>query len=135
MEVLVNNRELLIVFGLIISVLILGLLVVPWAKRNDYIDNSDTQFTKELLKLLKLLMYELNLKEDMKNQTVTLFKIAEIAVNYVETNLDLQGQDIEDVSYQTVLELLDEFEIEITDERMKLIELGIRFAVNKLNKS
>lgn len=134
MEFLVNNQELLITIGLILGVLSSGLFVVPWLKRNNYIDNNDTQFTKELLELMKLLMYELNLKEDLKEHTKIIFQVAEIAVDYVDANLDLQSRTIEDVSYKTVVELLNEFDIEITEERKRLIELGIKFAVSKLNK-
>ena len=134
MEFLISNQELFITIVLIICVLGIGLFFAPWLKRNNYIDNSDTHFTQELLEIMKLLLYELNLKDDAKEQAMDFFRIAEIVVDYVDANLDLQGDSIENVTYVTILELLNEMEIELTDERKRLIELGIQYAVGKLSK-
>lgn len=134
MDFIVNNQELFITIGLIICVLGTGLFFVPWLKRNNYIDQQSTDFTQELLELMKLLMYELNLKDETKEHAMNFFRIAEIAVDYVDANLDLQGRKIEEVSYEKVLELLNELGIELTDQRKRLIEMGIQYAVDKLGK-
>lgn len=133
MDFLVNNKDLFITISLVLGILGLGLVGIPFLKRKGYIEKDDTEFTIQLLELMKLLIYELNLgNEKVKENTMIVFKIAEITVNYIDKNMDLNGQNIEDVSYETAIELLEELDIEITEERKKMIKLGIKFAVNNL---
>jgi hypothetical protein len=133
-EFLLANSELLIVISIVIGILVLGFFLMPYLKRKGVIKDSDAQLTGQLIEIVKLVIMNTQFKDDKtKDQTLLIFEICNTVVRYIEQSMRLEdSKDKKEKAYLTVLEILAELDIEVTEQRRKLIEVGIESAVNLL---
>jgi len=134
LEFILANIDVLIILGLVVGVIVLGFGLIPYFKRKGYLNRDDARLTAQLLEIVKLIVSDLKFEDKKKKEDVLLiFEISQITVRYIEQTMTFEDNKMKkEVAYNTVLEILRELDIEITENRKKLIKISIEAAVNQL---
>lgn len=135
MEFILMNLDLIITIVAVFGILAIGFFLMPFLKRKGYIKDTDVQLTGQLIEVVKLLVASTKFKNDeTKDTTLLIFEITSKIVQYIEQSMTLEDNKAKkEKAYLTVLEILAELDIEVTEQRKKLIEIGIESAVNLLS--
>lgn len=129
-----------VLIGLAIAILavLIGFVGVPFMRKKGWITDERTQTTKQVLEIANLILKNIEMKDnDVKDKTLLVLQIAEIAVRYVEQTsaTTRDNKKKKELAQKSVLETLQLMNIEITPDIEKVIELGIESAVNQLPKT
>lgn len=127
---------MLIIIIVAAAVIAVGFLLVPWLRKRGALDKEAVETTKMLLELVGLIVKSVKTDPNIKNQIDIVFGVCTKVVQYVEQTMKYEDpQDKKLYAYSAVIAILDQMNIELTDENKRLIEIGIEAAVSALPKT
>jgi predicted transcriptional regulator len=129
--------ELLIGLGIAVLAVIVGFILTPYLKNKGILTEENVLVTKQVLEISKLIAKNLEYKDDSKETVIMILEISDAAVRYVEQTAGMERRNDakKDMAVKSVLQTLKLMKVNVTDDVMKLVELGVESAVNSLPKT
>ena len=125
--------DLLIIIGILLG---LGGIIFFTIinKKKNWIDTDDVLFVAKVFNLSMDIIKELNLKEEEKIKLIG--DIVSDTLFYAESIMDeIDYDEMLDLSIKYALELCEKFDIEITEERIRIITTLFEFGLDAIIKN
>jgi len=125
--------DLLIIIGILLG---LGGIIFFTIinKEKNWIDTDDVLFVAKVFNLSMDIIKELNLKEEEKIKLIG--DIVSDTLFYAESIMDeIDYDEMLDLSIKYALELCEKFDIEITEERIRIITTLFEFGLDAIIKN
>lgn len=121
----------LLIIGVVVAlVIILGFIAVPYFKRSGLVKEEDVKFTVELLQIVGIILNEMKLKQEVKDEAVIVVEVARVAVGYVQ---DMMGDktiaEQQESAINASIMVLNKMKIEVTDARKELVEITVKLVI------
>jgi hypothetical protein len=127
------DMDLLIIIGILLG---LGGIIFFTIinKKKNWIDTDDVLFVAKVFNLSMDIIKELNLKEEEKIKLIG--DIVSDTLFYAESIMDeIDYDEMLDLSIKYALELCEKFDIEITEERIRIITTLFEFGLDAIIKN
>jgi hypothetical protein len=127
------DMDLLIIIGILLG---LGGIIFFTIinKEKNWIDTDDVLFVAKVFNLSMDIIKELNLKEEEKIKLIG--DIVSDTLFYAESIMDeIDYDEMLDLSIKYALELCEKFDIEITEERIRIITTLFEFGLDAIIKN
>jgi lipopolysaccharide export LptBFGC system permease protein LptF len=113
---------------------VIGFVLAPYLNKKGYLNENNTNLTKQLLEISEIVLKNADVKN--KDVAVSVLEISKSTVNYVEQTAKYEDNEVKKkLAKESVIEVLKSLNIEITEDTLKLIEIGIEGAVISLPKT
>lgn len=131
-----SGLELLVVLFNVATVVLVGFVLVPFLKEKGYVNEENAKQTVKLLEIARLIIKEMNIKDQKKNTAIDIFIVAEKAVKYVEQTMKYDSNEQKkELAIELAIDVLKHTNIKVTKDIEQIIEIGIESAVNALPKT
>jgi len=128
MEFLIANQNLLISLGVLLVIIVIGLIGIPYLKKNNLVKQEDLENTRKAIEIANALIYVM--KFDKKNQITSIFNIVEYVLDYMASSLD--DEDRANIAYLSVIKILNELHVEVDEQLNEVINLAINTSLGKI---
>jgi Bacteriophage holin of superfamily 6 (Holin_LLH) len=134
MKFVIDNSELLLNIVLIVLSVIIGYWLIPLLKNKKKISEEQLKNIEAMIQFSQLFMKSLNVSKKEKMDII--FELSMKTVEYVEQVMKFENNDNKKKNaVELVRDSLEYLGYEVSEEDLKMIELGIESAVNLLPKT
>lgn len=120
-----------IVALVVLAIFFIGFIAVPWLSKKGYLKKDSTKTTEQILQVVGIILKNLNINKDAKDQATLIFNICEKVVAYIDqTSEHDSNEEKKAFAVTCVNDILVQLKIDVNDDVKKLIEIGIEAAVN-----
>lgn len=134
MEFILANSELFIILGVVLIFVLFALVVKPLLQRHGYIKKESLNDAQMILFISRLIVSEMNFTDEkVKQRTALIMETLELAMAHIKGLLETNDKErLIELSYQSTLKSLGQFDIEIDKHEEELIKGAINFALKDM---